>query len=318
MTRVSPSQRRRSGRRIAASARVTGSTVVVIAAGFAAVAFAEPQALAPKLTAEQVVARNAAARGGLDAWRKVQTMVWVGHIESSRAPVPGMQFVLEQQRPNRTRFEIDAMGQKTVRVFDGAQGWKLRGAQNGARPDAQPYTPEELKFARAGQGVDGPLLDSAAKGTLVTLEGLDEIEGRKAFRLEVRLPAGERDRLWIDAKTFLDIRYDRVLDGPGPAGLPRKVVTVLYRDYKTFDGLKMPTVIETAGDARSTPDRMVIERVVVNTPLEPRAFVMPVAARLPPRIRQPGIVGSTAAEPERVTPSDASPAAGPGSAARPE
>jgi len=103
-----------------------------------------------------------------------------------------------------------------------------------------------LKFARTGQGIDGPLIDSAAKGTLVMLEGLDQIEGHKAYRLEVRLPSGERDRLWIDAKTFLDIRYDRVLDGPGPGGLPRKVVSVLYRDYKSFDGLELPSVIETA------------------------------------------------------------------------
>jgi hypothetical protein len=124
-----------------------------------------------------------------------------------------------------------------VRVLDGTQGWKLRAAQNVGRPDAQPFAAEELKFARAGQGIDGPLIDSAAKGSLVTLEGLDAIEGHTAYRLEVRLLAGERDRLWIDAKTLLDIRCDRVVDGAGPAGLPRKVVSLLYRDYKTFDGL---------------------------------------------------------------------------------
>ena len=251
------------------------------AVALAAAAVAGPKATVTSLSVQQIIERNVAARGGLERWRAVGTMAWVGHIESAHARVPNMPFTLEQQRPNKTRFEADARGQRTVRVFDGTQGWKLRAAQHGGRPDAQPFAAEELKFARAGQGIDGPLIDSAAKGNLVTLEGLDEIEGHTAYRLEVRLFAGERDRLWIDAKSFLDIRCDRVVDGP--TGLPRKVVSLLYRDYKTFKGLKMPSIIETSGDAHSPPDRMVIERVLLNQPLDSWAFVNPATPRSRPR-----------------------------------
>ena len=247
----------------------------------AAAAVAGPKATVTSLSVQQIIERNVAARGGLERWRAVGTMTWVGHIESAHAPVPNMRFTLEQQRPNKTRFEADARGQRTVRVFDGTQGWKLRAAQYGVRPDAQPFAAEELKFARAGQGIDGPLIDSAAKGNLVTLEGLDEIEGHTAYRLQVRLLAGERDRLWIDAKSFLDIRCDRVVDGP--TGVPRKVVSLLYRDYKTFEGLKMPSIIETSGDAHSPTDRMVIERVLLNQPLDSWAFVNPATPRSRPR-----------------------------------
>jgi hypothetical protein len=187
-----------------------------------------------------------------------------------------MQFTLEQQRPNKTRFEIVALGQRTVRVFDGARGWKVRPGHNGVAVDTQPYSAEELKFARGAQGIDGPLIDSRTKGNMVSLAGLEEIEGHKAYRLEVRLlTGGERDSLWIDAQTFLEIRCDRVVDGPGPAGIPRKVVSMLYRDYKTFDGLKIPSVIETSGDAQRPPDRMVIEKVALNPPPDPYAFMDP-------------------------------------------
>ena len=258
-------------------------TGALCAVALAAAAVAGPKATVASLSVQQIIQRNVAARGGLERWRACGTMAWVGQIESAHAPVPNMHFTLEQQRPNKTRFEVDALGRKTVRVFDGTQGWKLRAAQNGIRPDAQPFAAEELKFARAGQGIDGPLIDAAAKGNLVTLEGLDEIEGHPAYRLEVRLFAGKRDRRWIDAKSFLDIRCDRVVDGPGPAGLPRKVVSLLYRDYKTFEGLKMPTIIETSGDAHSPPARMVIERVLLNPPLDSWAFVNPATPRSRPR-----------------------------------
>jgi hypothetical protein len=97
--------------------------------------------------------------------------------------------------------------------------------------------------------------------------------------------------LWIDAKTFLDIRCDRVVDGPGPAGLPRHIVSLIYRDYRSFEGLRIPSVIESAAGAGGPPDRMVIEKVLVNTPLDQRAFVMPSTAH--PRFRTlPGNAGA--------------------------
>src|SRR6266478_9901717 len=128
-----------------------------IAVGLAALALAGGCAPAAKLSAADIVAKNVAARGGLDAWRKVETMVWIGHIESAHTPLPSMQFKLEQKRPNKTRLQINSLRDKSVRAFDGVQGWKLRTARG--RPEVQPYTPQELKFAQAAHGIDGPLFD---------------------------------------------------------------------------------------------------------------------------------------------------------------
>jgi hypothetical protein len=252
--------------------------VAALVAGFAASALAAGKAPAPQLSTDEIIEKNAAARGGLDAWRQVRTMIWVGHIESAHAPMPSMQFVLQQERPNKTRFEINAMGEKTVRVFDGTHGWKANAGHDG-RPQVRPYTIEELRYAQGAQGIDGPLIDHTAKGIEVTLEGLDEIEGRRAYRLELRLASGELDRLWIDATSFLDIRYDRT--PAGAAGGATRVVSTRCRDYKTFDGLQIPSVIETGASAGpgSAPDRMVIERVVVNPPLDKRTFANPAASQ---------------------------------------
>jgi hypothetical protein len=251
--------------------------VAALGAGFAAGALAAGKAPAPQLSTNEIVEKNAAARGGLDAWRQVRTMAWAGHIQSAHAPMPSIQFVLQQERPNKTRFEINAMGEKTVRVFDGTYGWKAN-AGHGGRPQVRPYTIEEIRYAQGAQGIDGPLIDHTAKGIEVTLEGLDEIEGRKAYRFALRLASGERDRLWIDAASFLDIRYDRT--PAGAAGGGARVVSTRYRDYKTFDGLQIPSVIETGASAGpgSSPDRMVIETVVVNPPLDKRTFADPAAS----------------------------------------
>lgn len=245
--------------------------VWALSACISALAAASEVVTAPELTAAQIVEKNVAARGGLEAWRKVQTMVWIGHIERAHAPAPGLPFVLEQKRPNKTRFEIKAPNQMAMRMFDGNQGWKLRPARDG-RPELQPFTAEELSFARDGQGIDGPLMDYAAKGIAVTLEGVDEVEGHKSYRLGVTLPSGVSHHVWIDAKSFLDIKYDR--KARNAFGQP-STVSVYYRNYRTIEGLQIPFTIESSADTAKATDRMVIDKLLLNPPLEDRMFAKP-------------------------------------------
>jgi hypothetical protein len=254
--------------------------VAAIAVGSVAVALAAGCASTGKLTAAEIVAKNVAARGGAEAWGKVETMVWVGHIESAHAPMPSMQFTLEQKRPNKTRLQINTPGEKSMRVFDGARGWKLRWAHG--QPDVQPYNPQELRFAQTAHGIGGPLIDAAARGSSVTLEGVDDLAGRKAYHLSVRLANGSNEEVWVDAESYLEIRYDRMAEGP--AGASRRV-SVNYADYRPVDGLQVPFVIETAG---TTPDKMLIESVRLSTPLDDSTFENPAAPhwrnRAPPNM----------------------------------
>jgi outer membrane lipoprotein-sorting protein len=226
---------------------------------------------APELTAEQIVEKNQVARGGVEAWRKIETMVWVGHMESQGGPVQQVPFVLQQKRPNKTRFELNAMGQRTLRVFDGKRGWKARPGRDGS-PDVQPFSPQELRFAQEQLVIDGPLMDSNTKRVAVELDGVDQVEGRKAYRLIVRTASGQRHNVWVDAQTFLDIKYDRT--SYNAAGVPA-TVSVFFRDYRNVDGLQIPGTIETGVGSGKAPDRMVIEKVALNPTLDDRMFARP-------------------------------------------
>jgi hypothetical protein len=260
--------------------RVVAAAIAIGLAASAGAQLLPARAPAVGLSADEIVAKNVAARGGLEAWRKVETMVWLGHIESSHAPMPSMPFKLEQKRPNRTRLEIHVLGDKSLRVFDGVRGWKVR-PTHGA-PEVQPYASQELKFARDAHGIDGPLIDHAAKGSSVTLAGVDELGGRKAYHLRIRLARGGDEDVWVDTETYLDVRYDRMAEGT--AGAPRRV-SATYGDYRAVEGLKIPFLITTGGGKDTTPDRMQIETVVLNAPLDDTTFRNPVAPHAPHRAR---------------------------------
>ena len=242
-----------------------------LAALVSAAAVANEPATMPELTAAQIVEKNVAARGGLDAWKKIQTMVWLGHIESANAPAPNVAFVLELKRPNKERFEIRMPEQTSVRMYDGSHGWKLRPGANG-RPEVQPYTPQELAYAREGEGLDDPLIDSEAKGLAVALDGVDEVEGRKAYRLNVTLASGNSQHVWVDAQTFLDIKYDRL--SRNASGMSA-MVSVFNRDYRTVAGLQVPFLIESGAGTAQATGKLVIDKVLLNPPLDDRLFAKP-------------------------------------------
>ncbi|MDE3011960.1 MAG: hypothetical protein KGI67_13835 [Pseudomonadota bacterium] len=243
---------------------------IALAGPFGAQAATPPAPVTPPAVG-QLIERNVAARGGLDAWRRIRTMAWSGRLEAASAEPASMRFVLEQARPNRTRFAIEAMGQPGVRVFDGAHGWTQRPSR-GIRPDVVPFTPQELRFAQDAEVIDGPLIDFAAHGSRVTLGGLEDVHGRQAWRIDVTRPSGTREAVWIDAETFLDVRYDRVSYRPAGGAV---TVSLYYQDYRSYEGVKVPAVIDIGGNGDTPAGRMVIEQVVLNPQLDERAFAEP-------------------------------------------
>lgn len=241
------------------------------------VAYAVPaKGSAPALakSVAEVIDRNVAARGGLEAWRKVDTMVWLGHLERNTKDAQKVPFVMQLKRPNLTRFELKEQFDQFTRIFDGAHGWKIRPGSDG-RPETKNFSPEEVNFSRTEFALDGPLIDYQAKGVSAVLDGLDTVEGKKAYRLSLTLPSGAQRKVWIDTKTNLEIRYDRPATSPFRPGAP---VSVYYRDYSVVDGLKIAHVIEN-GSADGNPgvaaDKLVVERVLVNPKLDAGTFAPP-------------------------------------------
>jgi len=256
------------GSRFAAATVAFAATGLVAMATASASAGARDSASPAPLGAEQIVDKCVEVRGGLAAWRRISTITWVGHLESERSPIPSLPFQLQEKRPDKSRFEITEPSQRSLRVFNGASGWKMRPGQDG-RPVVKQFTALETRFASEASGLEGPLIDYRARGSKVELEGVDQMDGRTVYRIGVRLASGAGQTVWIDAVTFLETRYDRIAyDQQGPRG----TVSVRYLDYKEVEGLALPSVFEISGAAGSKPDRMVIEKVALNPPIDDREF----------------------------------------------
>ena len=290
--------------------RICGS-LILAACLAAAAAAAPPQA---KLSAAEIVTKNVAARGGLEAWRAVKTMSLSGktgaggnqratlqlptqaqatvvtrrtgeaQLPSRRSEEVNLPFLMELARPRKMRFELQFAGQTALQVYDGVNGWKLRPYLN--RLEVEPYTAEEMKVASKQSELDGPLVDYAAKGTRIESEGTEKVEGRDTYKLKLTLKNGDVTHVWVDAETFLETKID---------GQPRRLdgtyhpVEVYYRDYRNVNGLKIPFVLETRvlpvsktamgfRDTPVPPEKVLIEKVVINPEFNAGLFSKPAVA----------------------------------------
>lgn len=230
---------------------------------------ASPQAPA-KLTAAQIVEKNVSAKGGLQAWRAVQTMSCSGKMDAGGKAKVQLPFVLEKKRPGKTRVELVFANDTAVQVYDGVNGWKLRPYLG--RRDVESYSPEELKSAAFESDLDGPLVDYGTKGNQVELEGVEKVENHDAYKLKVTMKGGQVQHIWVDAETFLEVRVEgtpRRMDGK------MRTVWIYLRDYKDVKGLMIPYVIETEVQGYKDTHKMIIESVVVNPKLEDSLFTKP-------------------------------------------
>ena len=224
----------------------------------------------PALTAEKIVQRNVAARGGLTAWRSVETLTMSGQLDAGGKPTVELPFVMKLKRGHKSRLEIPFNGKTAVQVYDGTRGWKVRPFLN--RNEVEPYTEAEARSAAGWAELDGPLIDHERKGTKVRLAGTEVVDGKPAYELELTFRNGERRHLWIDGKTFLERKIDgepRKLDGK------LRPVAIHYREFRTENGLTTPRVLETAAEGVPQHHTLKIERVVVNAPVDDALFGKP-------------------------------------------
>jgi hypothetical protein len=237
-----------------------------------ALAVALPGAAAAQ-SLEEIVARNVEARGGLEAWRAVQSLRLQGSMDVGQGmKVP---FVMEMARPRRMRLEYAFDGQQVVETFDGTRGYRLRPFVGAGAPEA--LTDAELRETATQAELDGPLVDYVAKGHQIELQGQEKVEGRDAWRIEVRFTGGGVRWLLIDAQSGLELKAEAE---KLVRGKTRRVET-FFRDYRPVGGVLVPRRLETRLQGVPRTQALAIDSVTVNVPIAAERFGVPTAGGTP-------------------------------------
>jgi hypothetical protein len=229
--------------------------------------------VAPLPTVDEVVARHIEARGGAPRIRHLDTIRMSGTI--SFGPGEPAPFALEMKRPNRMRTEFTFQGSVGVQAFDGTRSWAVLPMAGKTEPE---YLPDEVAREAAEQAdIEGPFVDAAAKGNKVELVGTEKVEARDCFKLRVTFKTGGVRYSYIDALTFLEAKAE----GRRMAGGDEVMLETFYRDYREVGGLEIPYLVEAGPARRPEKQKIVVQKVEVNIPLDDSRFERPTALRRP-------------------------------------
>lgn len=215
---------------------------------------------------DDIIAKNIAAKGGLAKLKSINTLRITGNFETG-----GMQagFSMVEKRPNRMRRDITIQGLNMVQAYDGQNGWQI--IPFTGKKDPEPVGGDELKQFEEEADIDGPLVDYKQKGHKVELIGKEKVEGTDAYNLKITLKNGNVRNVYIDADSFLEIK------AVGKVQMRGNEVTFnsSLGDYKQVEGVMIPFSIETRQEGGEASQKITIEKVEFNVPVDDASFKQP-------------------------------------------
>ena len=223
---------------------------------------------AQALGVDELVAKNAAARGGLDKIQAIKSIKFEGRLRFGGNF--DLDFVQYQKAPDSSRSEATVQGLTQVRAWNGKEAWSI--SPFGGRKDPQRISAEDAKSIADDAAISGPLVDYKAKGSTIDYLGTEDVDGTDAHKLKVTLKSGDIDYVYLDPDQFLEIR---TVAQRKVRGTETEEITD-YGDYEQVDGVYFPFAINShnKGDGDGGTE-VTIEKATANAPVDDAIFAFP-------------------------------------------
>lgn len=225
------------------------------------------------ITVDELVAKNAQARGGLDKIEAIKTLRMQG-----QARVGGdfgsfdLDLVQLKKAPDSVRSEASVQGLTQVEGWNGEQGWRIDPFQG--RKDAERMTDDDARGLADDANIAGPLINYKAQGNTVDYLGTEDVDGTQAHKLKVTLKNGDVQTVYLDPDHFIEIRTvsQRKVRGT------EVEETSDYGDYELVAGVYFPFSITTHTKGQGGSQQVTIEKAEANIAIEDTVFAFPAKA----------------------------------------
>jgi hypothetical protein len=247
--------------------------VLIAVCCFATISFSQ--------TADELIAKNIQARGGMEKIKGIKTLRMRGKFEGGGGFTAAV--TQENQRPDLIRETFMLQGMTAVQAYDGSTGWQIQ--PFGGKKDPQLMGEDDLRDLLLDADFDGPLVDYKEKGSTVEFLGHDVVDGDDALRLKVTLKNGDIIYDYLDPDTFIEIRKEiqQFIRG----SVRDRVVG--YGSYKPVDGVMYPFSISQGPKNHPDAQTTTVRKMEANVTIDPADFALP--ASLKTEEKKSGMVG---------------------------
>jgi len=232
-------------------------------------------------TADELIAKNIQARGGMEKMKAIRTMRITGKFEGDGGFTASVGQ--ENQRPNLLRETLTLQGMTAVQAYDGSAGWQIQ--PFGGKKDPELMGEDDVRDLLLDADFDGPLVDYKEKGSTVEYMGHDVVDGDDALRLKVTLKNGDIIYDYLDPDTFIEIR--REIQQFVRGSVRERVMG--FGSYKPVAGVMYPFSISQGPKDHPDEQTTTIQKIEPNVTIDPADFNLP--ASLKTEEKKSGIVG---------------------------
>ena len=224
-------------------------------------------------TADEILERSLKAVGGRPALSGLKSQLMTGTITISTpgGDIPGAIEILTAA-PNKSRTlikaDLTALGAGQIEIdqrFDGSSGYVLDTLQGNRE-----ITGNQLDNMRNSR-FPHPFMNYKETGTAVKLSGKEKVGDREAFVVEMDPTSGSLSRQFIDAETYMPMRFIMKVDVPQLGGEIEQ--TTEFSDYREVGGIKYPFRIRSTSSVQNIT--ITLSKIEQNVPVDDKLFVKP-------------------------------------------
>jgi photosystem II stability/assembly factor-like uncharacterized protein len=224
------------------------------------------------LTADEIVARHVAARGGSAKLEALQSLRLDGKVVFGDGDFAITAAASQVSKlPDSIRREVTIQGLTAVDAYDGKESWSLN--PFGGKRDANRTSADEARGLAEDADFQGPLVDAQKKGSRLEALGTEDVDGTQALKLRASLKNGDVQIVYLDPDSFLEIRRvtQRIVRGS------EQITETDFGSYVQVGGVWVPGSIESGKKGGPKNSRFTLESAEANAPAADALFHFPSA-----------------------------------------
>jgi hypothetical protein len=205
-------------------------------------------------TADDIIDKHIKAIGGLDAWKKVQTMKLAGVVDQNGTEI-NVDLVVDHNKGSKQIVSFAGLQGYTILTPTG--GWNFYPWQGQLKPEAM--TAEDVKESQDNLDAQTPLIDYKAKGHTVEYVGMDDYEGTDCYKVKLTEKSGKVVTYYIDPSNYFIIHSITRTKANGVENENKAT----YSNYQKLpEGIWLPM----------TMDGLKFKAIEVNVPIDENTF----------------------------------------------
>jgi len=207
----------------------------------------------------KIVDQYVKATGGGRALGKIQTLTLEGTFTTADGKTGTYTF--DTKLPNRYYSEVLVGEKGLIEAYNGKSAWH----RSASGELSTLVGPEGMQLEAAAQFYNSRLVNPKKSKLAVAFVGRPQVRGKDALQLEVTTATGIKRQVFFDPQTHLIVKEAATVGGADEE--------ILYDDYRTVDGVKLPYKIELhRGSDRYD---IAVTRAAINGTVGERVFDFP-------------------------------------------